>query len=231
MSKTTENRSAFDWIMFLLIHVVLIGGVSYAGFQIYGQELGMWIAASSIITGLASTYLYAKIVPGETIMKIALGIAVAANAAYMVHNGARAIGIGAYNDAQVKKYEAGMAAAAGATSRAIARAIGASAKESSAIEKTFSDGVSTVAALLAFLELVLAIIIFALASKRVRAIDDAEASPRVGGSVASVATPAPQPPSYYAPPVAVRSNLGFSSSNGNSHSTNYAPVEDSDPKA
>ena len=84
----------------------------------------------------------------ETIMKVLLGLAVAANAAYMVHNGARAIGIGAYNDAQVKKYEAGMAAAAGATSRAIARAVGASAKDATAIEKTFSDGVSTVAALL-----------------------------------------------------------------------------------
>ena len=228
MNKTTiEHRTAFDWIMFLLIYAVLIGGISYAGFAIYGQQLGMWVAASSIIAGLASTYLYAKIVPGETIMKIALGIAVAANAAYMVHNGARAIGIGAYNDAQVKKYEAGMAAAAGATSRVIARAIGASAKDATAIEKTFGDGVSTVAALLAFLELVLAIIIFALASKRVRAIDDATASPHVGGSVANVATPAPQAPPYYAPPVAARGNLGFSSSNG----SNYAPVEDNDPKA
>lgn len=216
MSKTTENRSAFDWIMFLLIHAVLIGGISYAGFAIYGQQLGMWVAASSIIAGLASTYLYAKIVPGETIMKIALGIAVAANAAYMVHNGARAIGIGAYNDAQVRKYEAGMAAAAGATSKVIARIIGASAKEATSIEKTFGDGVSTLAALLAFLELVLAIIIFALASKRVRAIDEAEASPQ-GGSVASA-------PPYYAPPVAARGTVGFTS-------TNFSTGGDSDPKA
>lgn len=216
MSKTTENRSAFDWIMFLLIHAVLIGGISYAGFAIYGQQLGMWVAASSIIAGLASTYLYAKIVPGETIMKIALGIAVAANAAYMVHNGARAIGIGAYNDAQVRKYEAGMAAAASASSKIIARIIGASAKEATSIEKTFGDGVSTLAALLAFLELVLAIIIFALASKRVRAIDEAEASPQ-GGSVASA-------PPYYAPPVAARGTVGFTSNN-------FSTGGDSDPKA
>jgi hypothetical protein len=94
--------------------------------------------------------------------------------------------------------------------------------------------VSTVAALLAFLEMSLAIIFFAVASKRVRAIDDATASPHVGGPVASVATPlphVPQAPPYYAAPVAARGNLGFSSSNGNSHSSNYAPVEDADPKA
>ena len=229
-STTTENRSAFDWIMFLLIHVCLIGGIAYAGFATYGNRLGMFAAASAFIAGITSTYLYAKVVPGETIMKVLLGLAVAANAAYMVHNGAKAIGIGAYNDAQVRKFELGIAAAAGATSRSIARTMGASVKDATIIEKTFSDGVSTVAALLAFLEMSLAIIFFAVASKRVRAIDDATASPHVGGSVANVATPlphVPQAPPYYPPPVAARGNLGFS----NSHSSNYAPVEDNDPKA
>ena len=232
--STTENRTAFDWIMFLLIHVCLISGIAYAGFATYGDRLGMFAAASAFIAGITSTYLYAKVVPGETIMKVLLGLAVAANAAYMVHNGAKAIGIGAYNDAQVKKFELGIAAAAGATSRSIARTMGASVKDATIIEKTFGDGVSTVAALLAFLEMSLAIIFFAVASKRVRAIDDATASPHVGGSVASVATPLPHVPQalpYYPPPVAARSNLGFSSSNGNSHSSNYAPVENNDPKA
>lgn len=166
-----EKRTAFDWIMFLAIHCILIGGISYAGFSIYGDRLGVWVAASALVAGFTSTYLYAKIVPGETIMKVILGLAVAANAAYMVHNGAKAIGITAFNDAQIRKYEAGMSAAAGATSRALARTLGASVKDATAIEKTFSDGVSTVAALLAFLEMSLAIIFFAVASKRVATIE------------------------------------------------------------
>ena len=65
MNKTTtENRTAFDWIMFLLIHVCLIGGIAYAGFSIYGERLGVWVAASAFIAGITSTYLYAKVVPG-----------------------------------------------------------------------------------------------------------------------------------------------------------------------
>lgn len=163
---TSDNRSIFDWIMFLLIHIILIGGIAYAGFQIYGPRLGVWVAASAFIAGVTSSYLFAKIVPGETVMKVLLGLAVAANAAYLVHNGAQAIGVEAYNAAQIKKYELGMAAAAGATTRTIARALGASAKEASNLEKAFSDGVSTIAALLAFLELSLAIVIFSIASKR-----------------------------------------------------------------
>jgi hypothetical protein len=218
---TTEKRSAFDWIMFLAIHIILIGGISYAGFQIYGERLGVWVAASALVAGFTSTYLYAKIVPGETIMKVLLGLAVAANAAYMVHNGAKAIGISAFNDAQVKKYEAGMAAAAGATSRAIARSLGASVKDATAIEKTFSDGVSTVAALLAFLEMSLAIIFFAVASKRVSAIERGND---------------PQPMPQVAPPPApmlTRGNMGFATGSTN-FSTGGSPVNgngNADPKA
>lgn len=201
---TDEKRSAFDWIMFLLIHVVLIGGITYAGFAIYGERLGIWVGASAFIAGVTSTYLYAKIVPGETIMKVLLGLAVAANAAYMVHNGAKAIGINAYNDAQIKKYEKGMAAAAGATSRAIARTIGASAKDASAIEKTFSDGVSTMAALLAFIEMSLAIIFFSVASKRISAINRGNTadSPRVAGFASSGTL------NYPSPTIATRGNVG-----------------------
>ena len=218
---TTERRSAFDWIMFLAIHLILIGGISYAGFQIYGERLGVWVAASALVAGFTSTYLYAKVVPGETIMKVMLGLAVAANAAYMVHNGAKAIGISAFNDAQVKKYEAGMAAAAGATSRAIARSLGASVKDATAIEKTFSDGVSTVAALLAFLEMSLAIIFFAVASKRVSAIErgsDPQTAPQV----------APPPA-----PMLPRTGMGFATGS-TTFSTGGSPTNgngNTDPKA
>lgn len=218
---TTERRSAFDWIMFLAIHLILIGGISYAGFQIYGERLGVWVAASALVAGFTSTYLYAKIVPGETIMKVLLGLAVAANAAYMVHNGAKAIGITAFNDAQIRKYEAGMAAAAGATSRALARTLGASVKDATAIEKTFSDGVSTVAALLAFLEMSLAIIFFAVASKRVAIIERGND---------------PQPMPQVAPPPAPmlpRGNMGFATGS-TTFSTGGSPVNGNghtDPKA
>ena len=222
---TTERRSAFDWIMFLAIHLILIGGISYAGFQIYGERLGVWVAASALVAGFTSTYLYAKIVPGETIMKVMLGLAVAANAAYMVHNGAKAIGITAFNDAQVKKYEAGMAAAAQSTTRAIARTLGATAKESSAIEKTFSDGVSTVAALLAFLEMSLAIIFFAVASKRVSVIErgnDPQPMPQVA-----------PPASPMLPQLPQRAGMGFATGS-TTFSTGGSPVNgngNTDPKA
>lgn len=218
---TTERRSAFDWIMFLAIHIILIGGISYAGFQIYGERLGVWVAASALVAGFTSTYLYAKIVPGETIMKVLLGLAVAANAAYMVHNGAKAIGISAFNDAQIRKYELGMAAAAGATSRALARTLGASVKDATAIEKTFSDGVSTVAALLAFLEMSLAIIFFAVASKRVSAIERGND---------------PQPMPQVAPPPASmlpRAGMGFATGS-TTFSTGGSPIHNNgntDPKA
>lgn len=218
---TTERRSAFDWIMFLAIHLILIGGISYAGFQIYGERLGVWVAASALVAGFTSTYLYAKIVPGETIMKVLLGLAVAANAAYMVHNGAKAIGISAFNDAQIRKYELGMAAAAGATSRALARTLGASVKDATAIEKTFSDGVSTVAALLAFLEMSLAIIFFAVASKRVAIIErgnDPQTAPQMA-----------PPPAQMLP----RGNMGFATGS-TTFSTGGSPINGNghtDPKA
>ena len=165
----TENRSAFDWIMFLFIHLILVGGISYAGFSIYGNRLGVWVAASATVAGVTSAYLYAKIVPGETLMKVLLGLSVAANAAYMVHNGAKSIGITNYNDQQIRKYEAGMAKAAGATTRRIALSLGTSVREATELQKTFGDGVSTVAAVLAFIEMALAIIFFAMASQRTNA--------------------------------------------------------------
>jgi hypothetical protein len=169
MQNPNTNRSSFDWLIFLAIHCVIIGGIAYAGFAVYGQTLGAWVAASAIVAGLASMYLFAKDVPGETLMKIWLGLAVAANAAYLVHNGARAIGVEAYNAAQIQKFEKGMAQAAQTRSRSIARQIGLSAKSASELERIFDDGVSLIAALLAFFELSSAIVIFSIASKRLGA--------------------------------------------------------------
>jgi hypothetical protein len=166
MQEQKTHRSIFDWLIFIVIHMVLIGGISYAGFAVYGYTLGAWVAASAIVAGFASLYLFAKEVPGETLMKIWLGLCVAANAGYLVHNGARAIGVQAYNATQVEKFEKGMSAAAQSQSKKVARELGLSAKDASELARVFDDGVSLIAALLAFLELSSAIVIFSLASKR-----------------------------------------------------------------
>jgi hypothetical protein len=188
-----ENRNMFDWIMFLLIHVTLIGGISYAGWNVYGEMIGVWVAASAIVAGITSSYLFAKGVPGVTLMKVVLGIAVALNAAYIVHNGARNVGISSYNDAQLRKFELAMGAAAQARTRAVANAIGVNARESTQLEQAFSDGVSTIAAILAFFELCLAVIFFAIASKRVEKVQQEttrQSKPPVGFSGAAPPYPA-----------------------------------------
>ena len=161
-----EKRGIFDWLIFLLIHIVLIGGIGVAGFYVYGTRLGIWVAASATVAGFASAYLFAKEIPGETFMKVMLGLAVAANAGYIVHNGARSIGVDAYNAAQVEKYERGMAEAGKATTRRIARELKLGAESASKLELAFSDGVATTAAILAFIELACALIIFAISSRR-----------------------------------------------------------------
>ena len=167
---TDEKRPLFDWVIFVLIHAVLIGAIGWVGVQVYGPKLGFWVGASAFIAGCTSMYLFAKIVPGETMMKAVLGLAVAANAGYLVHNGAQSAGIQLYNDAQIKKFEAGMAEAAKATSSRVARQLGMNAKAATELERAFGDGVSVIAAVLAFLELSLAIVFFSIASKRVAAI-------------------------------------------------------------
>lgn len=169
--NTNEHRSIFDWLIWIAIHVILIGGISYAGFQVYGPTLGAWVAASAIVAGLTSMYLFAKAVPGETLMKVWLYLCVALNAGYLVHNGARAIGIQAYNAAQVEKFEKGMAQAAQSQSRKVAREIGLSAKDASELARIFDDGVSVVAAFLAFLELASAGVIFSIASRRAHKVE------------------------------------------------------------
>jgi len=171
MTSTTEQRSLFDWGLFTIIHLILIGAVGYAGFYVYGTHLGLWVAASATIAGLVSTYLFAKIVPGETLMKVWLGLCVAANAGYLVHNGARAIGIESFNNAQVKKFEVGMANAAQSQSRRVARELGLSVKSASELEKVFDDGVALIAAILAFLELASGIVIFSISSKRLAVVE------------------------------------------------------------
>ena len=102
-------------------------------------------------------------------MKCWLYLCVALNAAYLVHNGARNMGIEGYNAAQVEKYERGMAEAGKATSRRIARELRLGAENASRIDVAFSDGISVIVAILAFLELASALMIFALSSRRLQA--------------------------------------------------------------
>lgn len=174
--STDEQRPLFDWVVWGLIHAVLVGAIGFVGVQVYGWKLGFWVGASAFIAGCTSMYLFAKIVPGETAMKCVLGLAVAANAGYLVHNGAQSAGIELFNAAQIKKFEVGMAQAAAAGTKSMARTLGMNAKAASELEKAFGDGVSVIAAILAFLELSLAIIFFSIASKRVNAIRRKEQS-------------------------------------------------------
>lgn len=168
MAGKTDNRSIFDWVVWTVIHLVLVGGIAYAGFSVYGSRLGAWVGASALIAAMTSMYLFHVDIKGETLMKVLLGLSVAANAGYLVHNGAQAMGVEVYNAAQVKKFEAGMAAAASAKYRSIARTLGATSAEATELEKVFSDGVALIAGLLAFIELSLGITFFSIASKRHR---------------------------------------------------------------
>lgn len=161
-----EKRGIFDWLIFTLIHLALLGGIGVAGFYVYGWRLGIWVAVSAAIAGFASCYLFAKDVSGETLMKCWLGLCVAANAGYLVHNGARVIGIEAYNAGQVEKYERGMVEAGKSASRRIARELRIGAESASKLEKAFGDGVALIAAILAFVELASALTIFAISSRR-----------------------------------------------------------------
>lgn len=173
----TEKRSIFDWLIFLLIHAVLIGGITVAGFYVYSPQLGAWVAASAIVAGFASAYLFAKEVPGETTMKCMLYLCVAMNAAYLVHNGAQRIGVDSYNAAQIEKYERGMAEAGKATSRRIARELRLGAADAAKLEMAFSNGVALWAAILAFLEIGLALIVFAISSRRLSREEAEQAMP------------------------------------------------------
>lgn len=164
--QTNNKRPLFDWTIFTLIHLVVIGAISVVAFYVYGTYLAIWVAASATVAGLASTYLFAKDIPGETTMKCLLYICVAANAAYLAHNGAKQIGVEGYNAKQMEKYERGMAEAGKQTKQWIARELRLGAESASKMDKVFNDGVSVIVALLAFFELGLALIIFAIGSHR-----------------------------------------------------------------
>jgi hypothetical protein len=169
MNNQNDDRTVFDWAIFTIIHVVVIVAISVVGFYLYGKHLGIWVAASATVAGFASCYMFAKDIPGETLMKVILGLAVAANAGYIAHNGAKKIGIDDYNNKQVEKFEKGMAIAGEATSRRIARELRLGAESASKLETVFSDGMASTAALLAFSELAIALVIFAIASRRLKA--------------------------------------------------------------
>lgn len=171
MASTTEHRSIFDWTVFSIIHIVLIGAIGYAGFAVYGERLGAWVGASALIAGLASMYLFAKIVPGETLMKAWLGLCVALNAGYLVHNGAKSIGVDLYNREQSDRYVKGLAEQAQARTVKIAREMGVSNERATQLARVFDDGTAFIAAVLAFLELSSAIVIFSISSKRVARIE------------------------------------------------------------
>lgn len=168
-SQAITKRTLFEWCIFILIHAVLVGAIGYAAFQTYGAKLGAWVFASAFIAACVSLFFFHVEVKGETLMKIFLAIAVACNAGYLIHNGAKAAGVDAFNSAQVKKFELGVSAASKTTSKAIARQIGLSATNASKLEKAFGDEVSTIAALLGFIELALSLIFFAVGTARAKA--------------------------------------------------------------
>ena len=161
-----DRRTLFDWVIFIIFHGVLVGGIAYAAYMTYGARLGAWVGASAFMAVLVLLYLFQVKVAGETFMKIILGLAVACNAGYLVYNGAKAVGIDAFNSAQIKKFEVGVAAASRSTSRSIARQIGLNAKNASVLDRAFGDNVSVVAGFLSFLELAFSTIFLAIAMRR-----------------------------------------------------------------
>ena len=174
-----ENNRVLDWTIFVTIYLILLGGIGWAASTVYGNGLGLWVIASAAIAGCTSLYLFHVEVSGEVLMKIILVVSVAANAGYLVHNGAVATGAKLYNDAQIQKYEKGMAAAARAQTVQVARALGMSARNSANLERAFGDDVAVVASILAFIELALGLVIFAIASSQWRRIQSrAGNSPR-----------------------------------------------------
>jgi hypothetical protein len=162
----STKRTSSEWAIFVLIHLIFIGGIAITGFVVYGMTLGVWVAASAIVAGLALTHMFANDIPGEKAMKIIVYVFSALNAAYIVHNGAQAIGIEAYNTAQIKKYEIGIQEAAKSRFASVAKAVGANAEQAGKIEKIFDNSTALVASILAFCELLSALIVFTLGSSR-----------------------------------------------------------------
>jgi hypothetical protein len=167
MSEPKQTpRPFFDWAIFLLIYVILVAAIGWAAVNVYGNLLGWFVAGSAAIAGLVCLYLFKIEVPRETGYKIVLALTVSANAGWMVHNGALSIGTKQFNDAQIEKFKAGMEVAAKAKTKAAQRNLSLSARAGTELAKVFQGDAANVAALLAFLELVSALVIFADASKR-----------------------------------------------------------------
>lgn len=122
-NSAAATRPMLDWLVWTVIHGVVVAGISIAAFYLYNIGLACWIMASAIVAAAASLYLFARDVPGETFMKIILALCVAANAGFLIYNGAKAWGAASFNSAQVEKYKAAMGAAAQAKTRAVANAM------------------------------------------------------------------------------------------------------------
>lgn len=161
----STQRSVSDWLVFLAIYAILIGGIGWASFEVYGVKMGVWVTASAAIAGLVMLDFFRKDVPGEVLMKIIMAVFMAANAGYLAHNGLRSIGVEAFNSAQVQKYEKAVSAAARAQTRAVARQIGLDAKGQTQLLQYFGQDQTTTAAVLAFLELAGALICFVFSSR------------------------------------------------------------------
>lgn len=179
-----QRRTLFDWCIFLLIYALVVGGASYFAVSVYGWNLGVWVAVSATIAGLVALYLFHSETGGTTLMRLVLAIVVAMNLGYLFHNSAHTFGVEKFNSAQVQKYEAGMAAAARASSRAVAKQLSLSARDATTLERVFRDDVASTAALLAFAELAIALICFAVASRR-----PARTEQRVGKPAVELAPP------------------------------------------
>jgi hypothetical protein len=180
----STKRTSSEWAIFVLIHLIFIGGIAITGFIVYGMTLGVWVAASAIVAGLALTHMFANDIPGEKAMKIIVYVFSALNAAYIVHNGAQQIGVESYNAAQIKKYEVAMSEAAQARTGKIASAMGLSAKDATELEKVFDNEVATIASILAFCELLAALVVFTLGSSRKK--KQTQAQEQIQGEFASV---------------------------------------------
>lgn len=164
---TDEHRSIFDWIVWLLIHLALIGGIIVIGFWTYTTGLATWVSASAFIAGIVAMYLFAKLVPGETLMKIILYLVAAANAGYLAYNGAQELGVNLFNQAQSQKYSAAAKEAANTKNRAARRDVLDRASKDTGLVQAFGGWTSIIAGGLAFLELAVALIVFAISSRRV----------------------------------------------------------------
>lgn len=163
-----ENRPLFDWAIFLTIYVILIAAITYAAVNVYGPELGWWVSGSAAVAGLVGLYLFRIEVERETGYKIVLAIFMSANAAWLVHNGAFSVGTKEFNEAQIRKYKAGMEEARKARNVKDRNALSQSAAAAAQLEKLFAGDMATVAAVLAFFELVSALIVFADATSQAR---------------------------------------------------------------